>query len=203
MASRRLFALLAPSGVLVIAWALQRVEARAAIPWLVGVGLGLALQRSRFCIAAAYRDALLFHDTGITRAVLLALSLTTLGFAAIQYQAGGALPPGQLQPVSLGTLVGALLFGIGIVPAGGCACSTLLRLGEGHLRFLWTALGLVVGSLLGASHYAWWEGAAGSLPPVHLPALLGWPGALLLQAALLSALFWLALRWERRGAAAP
>lgn len=205
MVLRRLFALLAPTGVLGIAWALRLEDSRTAAMWLVGILLGVALQRSRFCVAAAYRDALLFHDAGVTRAVLLALTLSTLSFAWIQFQqvSAGADLPGQIQSVSAGTVAGALLFGIGIIPAGGCACSTILRLGEGHLRFLWTLVGLLIGSVLGAYHFGWWSGMAGTIAPVHLPTLLGWPEALALQMLLLGGLFWLAGWWERKGEALP
>ncbi|MFZ5827888.1 MAG: YeeE/YedE thiosulfate transporter family protein [Bacillota bacterium] len=205
MVSPRLFALLAPTGVVAVAWALREADGRTAVMWLMGVLLGVALQRSRFCVAAAYRDALLFRDTGVTRAILLALILSTLTFAWIQFQqvsAGGELP-GQIQSVSAGTVGGSLLFGIGIIPAGGCACSTLLRVGEGHLRFLYTLLGLVAGSVLGAYHFEWWSSLAGTIPPVHLPSLLGWPQAVALQGLVLGGLLWLAGWWERHGEAHP
>lgn len=169
--------------------------------WILGTALGAALQRSRYCVAAAYRDAVLFFDTGMARSVLLALSVTSATFAAIYM----VRMPGQLplaaQPLTAGTVIGPVLFGIGMVPAGGCAASTLLRLGEGHLRFLWTLLGLILGSLLGAYHYGWWAGLLGTAAPVYLPTTIGWPAALLLQAGLLHAFFLVIRWWERKGAA--
>jgi uncharacterized protein len=197
-----LFALTAPSAVLLVAWWLFKHHPAAAATWLLGVTLGAVLQRSRYCIAAAYRDTILFADTGLAHSVLLALAISSITFAAVQ-----ALrwPDGQVplavQPITAGTFVGPVLFGIGMIPAGGCGGSTLLRLGEGHLRFLWTLLGLILGSLAGAYHYGWWARLAGTAAPVYLPAALGWPGALLLQAGLLFTLFVLIRWWERKGAA--
>lgn len=202
MSRKALLALTAPSAVLLVAWWLFNHHPATAATWLLGILLGAALQRSRYCIAAAYRDTILFGDTGLAYSVLLALLLSSVTFGVVQ-----ALrwPAGQLplavQPLTAGTLAGPVLFGIGMIPAGGCGASTLLRLGEGHLRFLWTLLGLMVGSLAGAYHYGWWAGLLGTAAPVYLPAALGWPGALLLQAGLLFTFYLLIRWWERKGAA--
>lgn len=198
MARQAIIALTAPSVVLGVAWWLYQHAPTTAWVWLLGILLGAVLQRSRYCIAAAFRDSVLFFDTGPARSVLLAIALSSVTFAV--FQAGSPGLPAAIQPVTAGTLVGPFLFGVGMIPAGGCAGSALLRLGEGHLRFLWTLLGLVLGSLLGAYQYGWWEGLLGNAGPVYLPALLGWPGALALQAALLAALFLVLRWWERKGA---
>lgn len=201
MVGRTLFALSAPSAVLAVGWWVYKHHPPAALLWLLGIALGAALQRTRFCTAAAFRDSVLFGDTRMARTLLLALAISSVTFGLIQAVRwpGGELPP-AVQPLSAGTLAGPILFGIGMVPAGGCAGSTLLRLGEGHLRFLWTVFGLVVGSLLGAYHYGWWERLLGSAEPVYLPAALGWPAAAALQGLLLAAVY-LVIRWlERREA---
>jgi len=196
---------LAPSGLVAITWLLLQAESRTALLWLLGLALGFALHRSRFCVAAAFRDSVLFRDVGLARAVILALALSTLTFSVIQYTAStaGQPVPGNIYAISAATLVGAVLFGIGLVPAGGCACSTLLRLGEGHSRYLWTLLGLLTGSLAGASHFGWWEGLWGILPPIHLPAVIGWTATLTLQMALFSALALLLNWWEKKGCESP
>lgn len=198
MARGALFALTAPSVVLGVAWLLARHNPTAAILWLLGLLMGAVLQRSRYCIAAALRDSVLFGDTGPARSLLLALAIASVVFGAIQAirWPAGELPP-AIQPLTAGTLIGPLLFGIGMIPAGGCAASTLLRIGEGHLRFLWTAAGLVLGSMLGAYHYGWWESLLGQADPVYLPAAVGWPAALVIQALGLGGIY-LAIRWRAR-----
>ncbi|HEY3368027.1 MAG TPA: YeeE/YedE thiosulfate transporter family protein [Symbiobacteriaceae bacterium] len=200
MTRRALFALLAPSGVLAIGWWLYQMKPQTAGLWLAGIVLGVAMHRSRLCIAAAFRDSVLFHDTGPAKAILLALALSAVSFGWMQHQAlqQGLRLPGNLYPITAGTVAGAFLFGMGMIPAGGCACSTLLRLGEGHLRFLWTLLGLTAGSLLGAYQYGWWEAVLGKTAPVHLPALLGWPLAAALEAVVFVGLFCLLRWWEQR-----
>lgn len=153
--------------------------------------MGAALHRARFCVAAGFRDLLLFRDAGPARGVLAAVALATPFFALVQARAAaaGAPVPGRFGPLGVALLAGAVLFGIGIVPAGGCACSAILRSGEGHLRFLWVLLGLMAGGLLGAMHWGWWQRLTPVAPVVHLPTALGWWPALLLQGALLAALF--------------
>ncbi|HWI64136.1 MAG TPA: YeeE/YedE thiosulfate transporter family protein [Symbiobacteriaceae bacterium] len=200
MTRKAWFALTAPSAVLLVAWWLWRHAPPATLMWLLGIALGVVLQRSRYCVAAAFRDTVLFNDTGMARSVLLAVSIASVTFGTVYALRlpAGALPLAA-QPLSAGTVIGPLLFGIGMIPAGGCAASTLLRLGEGHLRFAWTLLGLILGSLLGAYHYGWWEALLGSKGPVFLPAVLGWPAAIALQGALLVTVYFVIRWWERKG----
>lgn len=196
-------ALLLPTAVLAVAALLFQRSPVAAGLWLLGLVMGAGLQRTRFCVAAAFRDAVLFFDTGPARAVLLALALSSVTFGGLQFaawRAGGPVP-GGIQPATAGTVVGALLFGVGMLPAGGCVASTLVRLGEGHLRYAWTLLGITLGSLLGAHQYGWYERLLGSTASAHLPALVGWPAALLLQAGLLVLAYRLLIWWEAKGAA--
>lgn len=201
MRPRVVLALVLPSAAAAVGWWLYQDRPATALLWGLGLLLGWALSRSRLCIVAAFRDSILFGDTGPAMAVLLALALSLPGFAFVQASIigqGGPLP-GSLSPVGPLTLVGAVLFGIGSVPAGGCAITTLVRIGEGHVRFLFTLVGLLAGALLGAYQYGWWVGLTGALDPVHLPGVLGWPGALVAEGLLLGLLGLLLRWWSRRG----
>lgn len=202
---RRTALLGGPSLVLLAGWGLYHVRPTTGLLWIIGLLLGAALHRSRLCVAAAYRDPVLFGDTGPAKAVLLALGLSLVGFGLLQYQAlAGGLPvPGNIYGVSPALLVGAFLFGIGMVPAGGCTITMVLRLGEGHLRFLWTLLGLLAGALMGAWHYGWWQKLGAGIGPVHLPTVLGWGGAIAVEAGLIGAIWLLLSWWERKGADKP
>lgn len=171
----------------------------SVVSLLTGLALGVMLHRSRFCVAAGFRDLLLFRDTGPARGILTALSVATPLFALLQARAmaAGAPLPGRFGPVGPALLAGAFLFGVGMIPASGCACSTLLRSGEGHLRFLWVLLGIAAGSLLGAAHWGWWMARQpATAAAVHLPSVLGWGPALALQGALLLLLYRLLRRAE-------
>ena len=186
--------------LVIVAILLGRGHPLLPFPWIVGLAMGFVLQRSRLCFAAAFRDALMFHDLGPARGVLLLLAVSTAGFALLQYHSfpGGGPLPGHIAPAGWYTVLGAALFGLGMVVSGGCAASTLVRMGEGFILFWWVGLGLAAGSLAGAYHYPWWqEVLAGRV--VHLPAHLGWAGALAVQFLALAGLYGLGLWWERKG----
>src|SRR5713101_7313646 len=72
-------------------------EAVLAPLWLLGMGAGFVLQRSRFCFASAFRDLFLFGESRIMKGVLSGMGVATLGFAINMYNkvpfpAFGALP---------------------------------------------------------------------------------------------------------------
>ena len=174
-----------------------------ALFWITGLAFGYILQRARFCFTAAMRDPFLTGGTNLTKAVLLAFAITSIGFIAIKYGAHvqGLPIPGQayVVPISLATAIGAFMFGIGMVISGGCASGTLMRVGEGFTMQLLSLFFFVVGSLWGAHDFNWWKlnvilkGKA-----VFLPDLFGWIGAVIIQ-LLIIALLWIAAdKWANR-----
>jgi len=171
--------------------------------WVTGLAFGYILQRARFCFTAAMRDPFLTGGTNLSKAVLLAFAITSIGFLAIKYgaHAQGLPIPGQayIAPVSLATAIGAFMFGIGMVISGGCASGTLMRVGEGFTMQLLSLFFFVIGSLWGAYDFGWWKlnvilkGKA-----VFLPDLFGWLGAVIIQ-LLIIALLWIAAdKWANR-----
>lgn len=171
--------------------------------WISGGIFGFILQKSRFCFTASMRDPCITGSTSVTKAVLIALAVTTILFTGIKYgYASMGLPiPGAsyVVPVSLATVVGAFIFGVGMVIAGGCASGTLMRVGEGFWMQLLSLFFFVVGSLVGAAHFGWWK--ANFIvhgPSVFLPDLFGWMGAVLLQLGVIALLYIAADLWERK-----
>ncbi|HBT47406.1 MAG TPA: transporter [Peptococcaceae bacterium] len=187
--------------VVILGIYLGSLKISLAAKWVIGIAFGIILQRSRFCFTASMRDPVLTGSTSLARAVLIAIAVATVGFAGFQFSAymNGKPIPGLISPVGLHTVVGAILFGIGMVIAGGCASGTLMRVGEGFVMLMVTLVFFVVGSVLGAIHLGWWQGfSVKSSPAVFLPNVLGWPLAFFGQFALLGALYWLATWWEYR-----
>lgn len=171
--------------------------------WLVGSCFGFILQKSRFCFTASMRDPALTGSTSVTRAVLIAFAITTIGFTAIKYGAylKGLPIPGQsyVVPISFATAFGAFIFGIGMVIAGGCASGTLMRVGEGFTMQILSLFFFVVGSLWGAHDFGWWKlNFIAKGPSVFLPDIFGWFGAVFVQLLLIAVLFILADKWENR-----
>ncbi|KMT21959.1 YeeE/YedE thiosulfate transporter family protein [Clostridium cylindrosporum] len=164
---------------------------KAALMWTFGVILGFTLQRSRFCFTASLRDPVLTGSTSLTKAVVIAIAVATVGFAAIQYGAElkNIAVPGNISPVGIHIVIGAVMFGIGMVIAGGCASGTLMRVGEGFLMQILALVFFIIGSLWGAKDFGWWKSTFMPKKGIFLPEVIGWVPALLLQFGLLLAIY--------------
>lgn len=178
----------AVAGALAVVLALAGLRL-AALFWLCGLTVGYAVQRSRLCFVGAIRDAFLWRMPALARAVLALLALSLIGVAAAQHFAGA---PGNVFPVGWHTVVGGLVFGLGMGLAGTCALTTLVRLGEGAVVYALGVAGLVVGGLAGLRLRAWWTARVGEGAVVFLPRALGWPLALLVGLGALAGL-WVAV----------
>lgn len=169
--------------------------------WFFGLLFGFVLQRSRFCFAAAFRDIFLIGNTAITRALVIGLIVGTCGFLFLEILTPGTAllaSMGKVKAVGIFTMAGALLFGFGMVIAGGCATGMLMRMGEGYLMQWVAMLGFLVGSSVGAYHLGWWMTAFGSrAQALFIPAIFGWPLAIALQLIVLGAIYLWALGHER------
>ena len=182
--------------ILAIGLVLMTQSGTLAFFWFTGNVFGFILQRARFCFTASMRDPYLTGGTSLTKSVLLALAVTSIGFWAIKYGAflNGLPIPGQgfVAPVSLATVIGGIIFGIGMVISGGCASGTLMRVGEGfHMQIL-SLFFFVVGSLLAAATFEFWTlNFMVRAPRIFLPDVFGWFGAIVIQLVII-ALLWIA-----------
>jgi uncharacterized membrane protein YedE/YeeE len=106
---------------------------------VIGVFFGAVVQRTNFCTMGAVSDIVVFGDWRRFRSWLLAIATAIAG---TQFLAGYGLIDLQASiyagaEISLGgTILGGLLFGLGMVFAGGCGSRNLVRLGAGDLRAL-------------------------------------------------------------------
>lgn len=198
-----------PIGVaLIVAYCLYGTYLIATAPklaffWFSGLAFGFILQRARFCFTASMRDPYLTGGTSLTRAVLIAFAISTIGFTAIKYGAfSKGLPiPGMsyVVPISFATVIGAFLFGIGMVIAGGCASGTLMRVGEGFYMQVISLFFFIIGSLWGAHDFGWWKfNIMSKGKAIFLPDYFGWAGALALQLGLILALYVIAVLHEQK-----
>ncbi len=134
---------------------------------LLGILFGATVQRSNFCTMGAISDLVLMGDANRLRSWLLAIAVAMLG-SQLLHLAG--LVDLRLSIYAgpgfgwLGAIVGGLLFGFGMVQAGGCGSRTLVRLGAGNLKSLLVLL------MIGMAGYATLRGL---LAPARL-WLEGW-----------------------------
>ncbi|QCI68175.1 YeeE/YedE family protein [Phreatobacter stygius] len=111
--------------------------------FLVGVAAGWAVQRARLCSFGAVEDALLGRDWRRMKVFGLALAVALIGTQTLVLfglfePTETTYVPGQI--AWLGALIGAILFGIGMALVGTCAFGSLIRLGSGDLRSLFTLM---------------------------------------------------------------
>ena len=106
---------------------------------LSGFAIGFIMQRSRLCFARAFHEPFMTTEGEMTKAVMLRLALG-IPIAALLFKVKVIDPYIAIPPrFGLGSLSGGVLFGIGMVLAGGCASVSLWRMGEGHIK-LWVAV---------------------------------------------------------------
>jgi hypothetical protein len=189
--------------MVIVGIALSFKSTNLGLFWLFGGLFGFVLQKSRFCFTASMRDPILTGGTSITRAVMVALAITTIGFTAIKYgyYINGLDIPGMsyVVPVGPATIIGGIMFGTGMVIAGGCASGTLMRVGEGFQMLMIALLFFVVGSLIGAHHFGWWKiNFISHSPEIFLPDYLGWGGALLVQLLVIAGIYIFADKWQKK-----
>ena len=103
----------------------------------IGVVFGMLVERTRFCAMGALSDAVAFDDRRRLRSWLLASAVAIIGAQSLQ--TAGVVDLGLSMYLSpslnwLGNILGGLMFGVGMVFAGGCASRNLVRLGGGDLR---------------------------------------------------------------------
>lgn len=189
-------ALLAIALVALILYA-AGIEAAFGVLLLFGIGFGFLIQRGRICFTSAFREMWITRQGDLGRALAFSMMVSTLGFAVLIYNGIG----GNLQIVHPGILVGGILFGIGIVLAGGCESGWIYRSMEGYVQ-LWMA-GL--GTIVGATFLAWaWDGLhiydifVAGWPAISLIEVWGWPTAILATLALLFGWYLLITWWETR-----
>lgn len=192
-------ALLAALGVLALALLLQHdLATRQALLFLVGAGLGITLYHAAFGFTGGWRRLIRDRRGEGARAQLLLLAASSLMFFPIL----GKVFPGiqasaALAPLGVSVLVGAFLFGIGMQIGGGCGSGALFAIGGGHVQMLITLAFFVVGATVGSAHLPAWLALPG-FGSLSLIAGLGWPAALVLQLAVLGALYAF-VRWLEQG----
>ncbi len=178
-----------------------------------GVMLGYVLVRSDYGFAGGVKRPYMTGNIMLVKALLIMLATTLVfmfgvhlvglmsgsapAFSAVD---GQAIIPGSASvvPINILTVVGGVLFGMGMILGGGCASGTLTDVGSGFARSLIVLLFFVLGSVPGLLFaYEFNKTALGELQRiVYLPDVFGIWGALIASLIGILVLFALALRYE-------
>ena len=125
----------------------------------IGLLAGFALYHAAFGFTSHWR-AFLAEGLGQgLRMQLVLIGLVALfAFPLIGYGEMFGVPVrGSIAPLSLGVIVGAFVFGFGMMFAGGCGSGTLFTVGGGSTRMVFTLGAFVAGSIFATLHVPWWR----------------------------------------------
>ena len=164
---------------------------------MFGLIIGVIMQRTRFCFVRAFREPFMTGHADATRAVAIAIVISTLGFTYLKWADFKDWEVFVRDSFWLGSLLGGFIFGVGMSLSGGCASGSLWRAGEGHVK-LWVAL---VCFALSASHFRVWlteSGRADRLgEAVFMPDYFGWMVAPAAVIALMG-VWYVCMTWNER-----
>ncbi|WEJ70969.1 selenium metabolism membrane protein YedE/FdhT [Pseudomonas sp. PSE14] len=147
---------------------------------LFGLLFGGLIERAQICFTSAARDLWTTGRTQAALGILLGMAAACVGtFAAIH----NGLPP-KIFWMGPNAVIGGVLFGIGIVLAGGCETGWMYRSMEGQVHFWVVGVGNVIGGTLVA---VFWDQLGTSLalpyPKLNLLQAFGPGGGLLVTFA--------------------
>ena len=171
---------------------------------MIGVSLGLLLERGRFCFFCIFRDAIEDRDTTPFLSILSAIAVGAIGYAVIFGQflpdtSSERLPPNaHIGPVSTALVAAGLAFGIGMALSGACISGHLYRIGQGSLRAYPALFGSLIGFGLGFKSWnTMYSKSISDAPTTWLPHYLGYGGSLALTLSLLALIAVVAIKFGK------
>jgi hypothetical protein len=110
-----------------------------------GVAYGMMLQYGRFCFASASRDLFAAGVPRMAVGILIALIFFSIIQALLAATKMSTFHPA---PAGIHTLIAGLIFGVGMVLAGGCASGSLYKIGEGNGTSILSIMGISFGQAI-------------------------------------------------------
>ena len=134
------------------------------------------MYRSDFCVTAMFRDLFLLKDTSMMR-YLIVIIIVSMALFEIGRLTGiiTIYPFPLLGTPSVTTFLAGILFGLGMVLAGGCVVGTLYKIGGGSILSMVALAGLLMGSALYAEFHPRWAKLAANTrlsESITLPQML-------------------------------
>ena len=177
-------------------WAVAKMfdAPKLGIAALFGLAFGLIIERAQVCFTSAFRDLWITGRTQMAKAIIAGMAVSTIGvYSYVQL----GLDP-KIFWAGPNAVIGGLLFGFGIVLAGGCETGWMYRAVEGQVHYWWVGLGNVIGSTLLALV---WDDLAPAIAinydKINLLKTLGPQGGLLATYGMLGLSLALVIWWEK------
>jgi uncharacterized membrane protein YedE/YeeE len=130
--------------LLTIAALLTNLWVITAIP--IGFLFGFFLKKGELCGASAISEIILMKDKSKAFGIWIAIVVSMAGFAVLDLMGLVKLNPKPF--IYLNYIVGGILFGIGIVLAGGCVSGCLFKTGAGNINSMAGLVGIPLGIAL-------------------------------------------------------
>lgn len=177
-------------------WAVAKMfdAPKLGIAALFGLAFGLIIERAQVCFTSAFRDLWITGRTQMAKAIIAGMAVSTIGvYSYVQL----GLDP-KIFWAGPNAVIGGLLFGFGIVLAGGCETGWMYRAVEGQVHYWWVGLGNVIGSTLLALV---WDDLAPAIAvnydKINLLKSLGPQGGLIATYGMLGLSLALVIWWEK------
>jgi len=110
----------------------------------VGLAFGFAMQQGGFCGAAILSLVVLLEDRKGVVGAGIAISVAMAGFAVMSVL--GVVTPNAKPLHLMPAIIGGLIFGAGMVLAGGCVSGSLFKAGEGRVPSMLALVGIGIGT---------------------------------------------------------
>lgn len=115
---------------------------------LIGLFIGIVLQRSRWCIVRALREPFMTGDAEPAVAIIAGLIIGLIGFTVIKIIGIGSETSMVSANFWMPAIIGGIIFGFGMTVAGGCTVGSSWRAGEGHVKLWFALIGIIIAAPL-------------------------------------------------------
>lgn len=163
---------------------------------LFGIGFGILIERGQICFTSAFRDLWVSGRAVMTKALAIGVGISVI-LTFIFLQSG---MEAITKPAAPSTVIGGLLFGLGIVLAGGCETGWMYRAMEGQVLFWVVGVGNIIGATVLAyawDHLGFYTALTDGWPKLNLIEAWGPYPALIGTIVMLTAWFFLSDWWEK------
>ncbi|MBW2602959.1 MAG: YeeE/YedE family protein [Deltaproteobacteria bacterium] len=163
---------------------------------LCGIAFGFIIQRTRFCFVRGFREPFMTGESEVSKAIAISIIISVIGFAALKWSGLRGENVYVSQAFWFGGLVGGVIFGFGMVVAGGCGSGSVWRAGEGHTKLMLSVISFALSTSL---FKAWIKSSEGLISfmgyRVFMPNFLTYKWSLILVIVIMLA-FYIITTWN-------
>jgi len=167
---------------------------------LIGLFIGIVLQRSRWCIVRALREPFMTGDAEPAVAIIAGLIIGLLGFTVIKVMGIGSETSMVAANFWMPAILGGVIFGFGMTIAGGCTVGSSWRAGEGHVKLWFALIGIIFAAPLTLEYIR--PAFLNMLPAwmhkeIFLPTYFSYLGSVIIMLLILL-LWYIFVKWNER-----